>query len=350
MAPRPRWWHQLQSSKKEALLAVDLYNRSGHERQLEAFIVHMSMAWLRLMQAKTEKAGTDRDLCILDDRGRRRRHPDGGWWMKGLHGLTTELMQEKDPRRLNLEFFTGLRNVVEHRSERALAHLVARRPPAYVLNYESALVDWFGESEGLAEELRFPIFLSTFSGDAVKAVKEVRKRVPKGVLDWLQDFDAGLDPSTQLAPQFDFRVYLLPHTGPKTQADASMTFVRLDDLTPDQVAAMDQVQTIIRDKQVPVANLGHLKPGEVAAKVSAKLGRPFSVHDHTTAWRYYEVRPGTDDPKPEATKAQFCVWDAAFRQYVYTEAWVAYLVRHLSDDAVYDVVIRGVTPTAPERD
>lgn len=54
MAPRPRWWHQLQSSKNEARLAIDLYNRSGSERQLEAFIVHMSMAWLRLMQARTE--------------------------------------------------------------------------------------------------------------------------------------------------------------------------------------------------------------------------------------------------------------------------------------------------------
>lgn len=348
MAPRPRWWHQLQASKKEALLAIDLYNRSGHERQLEAFIVHMSMAWLRLMQAKTEKAGSDRDLCILDDRGRRRRHPDGGWWMKGLHELTTELMPEQDPRRVNLEFFTGLRNVVEHRYERDVASLVAGRTQAYVLNYESTLVDWFGEDEGLGDELRFPIFISTISGDAVKAVKEVRNRVPKGVLDWLQDFDAGLDPSTQAAPQFDFRLYLIPHTGPKTQADASMTFVKLDDLTLEQRAAMDQVQTIIRDKQVPVANLGHLKPGEVAAKVSAGLNRPFSINDHTKAWRRYDVRPAMNDPKPEATKAQFCVWDAAFQQYVYTEAWVAYLIRHLGNQATYDNVILGVSSNIEE--
>lgn len=341
MAPRPRWWHQLQASKKEALLAIDLYNRSGHERQLEAFIVHMSMAWLRLMQANCEKNSSERDLYILDDRGRRRRHPDGGWWMKGLHELTAETLSATDPRRLNLEFFTGLRNVIEHRYERDIASLVAGRTQAYVLNYEATLIDWFGQDEGLGDELRFPMFISTFTRDAVKAVKEVRGRIPRGILDWLQDFDAGLDPSTQAAPQFDFRVYLVPHTGPKTQADAAMTFVKLADLTPEQRAAMDQVQTIIRDKQIPVANLGHLKPGEVARRVSTGIGRQFSISDHTKAWRHYGVRPSTNDPKPEETKAQFCVWDAAFRQYVYTEAWVVYLIRHLSKEAAYNLVVLG---------
>jgi len=335
MAPRPRWWHQLQASKKEALLAIDLYNRSGHERQLEAFIVHLSMAWLRLMQAKLEKDGSG-DLFVRDKNRRRIRHKDGGWLMKSLHDLTSELLPPNDPRRLNLEFFTGLRNIVEHRYERDIASLVAGRTQAYVLNYESTLVDWFGDDEGLGEELRFPIFLSTFSGDAVKAVKEVRRRVPKGVLEWVQDFDASVDPTVAAAPQFDFRVYLIPHTGPRTQADAAMTFVRLDDLSAEQRAAMDQVQTIIRDKHVPVANLGHLKPAEVAAKVAAGLGRKFTIADHTRAWQHYGVRPAAKSSKPEATKPEFCVWDRAFRQYVYTEAWVAYLIRRLGDPTKFD--------------
>ncbi len=119
MAPRPRWWHQLQASKNEALLAVDLYNRSGNERQLEAFIVHMSLAWLRLMQAKVEKDGGN--LFIRDRRGRRVRHEDGGWKYKPLNSLTDEQFAENDPRRVNLTFFTGLRNIIEHRYERDIA-------------------------------------------------------------------------------------------------------------------------------------------------------------------------------------------------------------------------------------
>ncbi len=97
MAPRPRWWHQLQASKNELLLAVDLYNRSGRERQLEAFIVHTSMGWLKLFQSKGEHDG--HDLYIRDDNGRRVRGQNRDWLLKPLHTLTREMLTDNDPRR-----------------------------------------------------------------------------------------------------------------------------------------------------------------------------------------------------------------------------------------------------------
>jgi hypothetical protein len=57
MAPRPRWWHQLQASKQEITLAVDIYNRSGQERHLEAFIVHLVIGWTKLLQAQYGRDG-----------------------------------------------------------------------------------------------------------------------------------------------------------------------------------------------------------------------------------------------------------------------------------------------------
>jgi len=88
MAPRPRWWHTLQSSKAEVLLAVDLYNRSGNERQLEAFIVHMNLGWTKLLQARTEELGGD--LIVRDERGWRKKHPEGGYLYKPLRELLAE--------------------------------------------------------------------------------------------------------------------------------------------------------------------------------------------------------------------------------------------------------------------
>ncbi len=85
MPPRPRWWHMLQAAKNEARLAVDLYNRQGNERQLEAFLVHMAIAWLKLMQAHTQKAGGD--LFVRDKAGRRVRHDDGDWRYKAASRL-----------------------------------------------------------------------------------------------------------------------------------------------------------------------------------------------------------------------------------------------------------------------
>ena len=48
VAQRPTWWHVLQGSRREALLAVDLDNRAASERSFEGFVAHMHMAWLYL--------------------------------------------------------------------------------------------------------------------------------------------------------------------------------------------------------------------------------------------------------------------------------------------------------------
>lgn len=345
MAPRPRWWHVLQSSKNEAVLAIDLYNRSGHQRQLEAFIVHMSLAWLRLFQAKVELDSGD--LYTRDKRGRRVRAEDGDWRMKPLDRLTAELLPENDPRRVGLEFFTGLRNKIEHRYERDIAALVAGKTQAHVLSYERTLVEWFGPEESVAQELRFPLFLSSITDDAVEAVKRVAARVPRHVRQWVYDFDANLDPAIASDQAFDFRILLIPQTGTKTTADTAMTFVRLEDLDAGQRAVIDQAQTIIRDKQVPVANLDKYIATEVAREVAKRLGHTFTVTEHTAAWRHYAVRSALDGKaQPEATDPRYCVWDRIAKRHVYTSAWIKKLATELADPAVFEAVC-GHPPRVP---
>jgi hypothetical protein len=337
MARRPRWWHVLQDSKNEVRLAVDLYNRSGLERQLEAFIVHMSMGWLKLLQAHFEKAGLD--IFIRDKHGRRVRHKDdGGFKHRSLRDLSDEFFDENDPRRANLNFFTGLRNQIEHRYERDIAALIAGRTQAYLLNYEQTIVKLFGEDEGLADELRFPLFLSSITGDAVASLKKVRARVPRGVLEWVQDFDTTIEPDIASDQRFDFKVYLIPHKGSKTEADASMTFVREDELTDEQKAVMDKAHTIIRDRKVPVGGGDEFLPKQVVEQVNAQVEREFTIHMHTQAWRFFGVRPPAGAPDQYKTRAEFCYMNDLVGKHVYTPAWVNFLVRKLSDSHIYDQV------------
>jgi hypothetical protein len=49
----------LQAAKKEARLAVDLYNRSVAERSLEGFVLHMHIAWLYMLHARFLRDGVD---------------------------------------------------------------------------------------------------------------------------------------------------------------------------------------------------------------------------------------------------------------------------------------------------
>lgn len=328
MAPRPRWWHQLQASKGEARLAVDLYNRVGSERRLEAYIVHMTMAWLKALQARWERDGED--LFVRDERGWRQRGQHGEFIMQPLSRMLRSEFSEQDPVRKNIEFFLGLRNRVEHRYDADTALLVVGKTEALMLNYERYVTATFGVDEGLASDLRFPIFISSITGGAVTAIKEVRKRVPLSVKTYIERFDANLDGAVADDARYEFRITLIPQTGAKTAADTAITFVRLDELTAEQREEVERVQAIVRDKQVPVSDDGFL-PKEVVAELGHRLGIRFTMTDHTRCWQYYKIRPPHKDAHPERTNADFCIYSKAFGRYTFTPAWIDKLTRDLAD-------------------
>lgn len=62
------------------------------------------------------------------------------------------------------------------------------------------------------------------------------------------------------------------------------------------------------------------------------------MHMHTQAWKFYGVRPSSDKTDRTATKPQFCHYNGTFEQYIYTAAWVEYLVRHLANAEEYAAV------------
>ncbi len=338
MAPRPRWWHQLQASKKEALLAVDLYNRPGGDRRLEAFVVHMHLAWLYMLQARFERDGID---FWYRKNGRRVRGKDGEFRTWELATcLKEQLPNENDPVRRNVEFFIGFRNKIEHRYERLLGAVVGGKCQSLILNYEETLTELFGRDEGLAEYLRFPVFLTSLTGGAVDALKKTYKQLPKRLTRFIQEHDAALDEQVTNDYRYDFRVLLIPQTGPKSEADVAMRFVRVDELPEKQRADIEIVQTIVREKQVPVQNVGRFKPSDVSREVENALGIKFTASsDHARAWHYYKVRPPSGDERPERTKAQYCVYDEPHGDYVYTDAWVKHLIKEMSDAKTFEKVV-----------
>lgn len=338
MAPRPKWWHKLQGSKQEALLAVDLYNRSGEFRRLEAFVVHMQIAWLYLLQARFERDGVD--FYFRDTRGRRQRI-DGEFKTWDLARCIREVFPNPShPVRRNVEFFIGFRNKIEHRYELLLESVIAGKAQSLIMNYEQLLVDTFGENESLADRLRFPVFLTSLTDGAVSALKEIHRRLPKRLTKYVSDYDAALPDDVRDDHRYEFRVYLVQQTGPKTDADVSMRFVRFDDLTGDERLKLEQVQTIVREKQVPVSNAGNHKPSDVCRAVSEVLGVRFTPSsDHARAWKHYGVRPETGDAHPERTDARYCVYDEPHRDYVYTDAWLRKLTTDLKDPQKFAEVI-----------
>jgi hypothetical protein len=344
VAQRPKWWHQLQAAKNEARLAVDLYNRPTESRSLEGLVMHMHLAWLYMLHAKLLRDGID--FRYREKGGRRLVRVDGEPKTWELARCLDEEFEPGDPVRGNIEFFIKLRNRVEHRYESLLASVIAGKVQAHVLNFEETLVRLFGAREGMSDVLRFPVFMSSLTPDAVKTLKKTHARLPKRLTTFIREFDVAQPEEVQSDWRYDFRVLLLPQTGPKTEADAVMRFLREDEMTSEQKEARDVVQTITRTKQVGVQNKGKHKPGAVAKMVSEQLGVVFNVHGHhTRAWKHYKVRPEGGADRPALTDEKYCVWDEPHADYLYTDAWVRKLVKDLANPFAFKIV----TGSAPKK-
>jgi hypothetical protein len=339
----------VQASKAEALLAVDLYNSTGERRSLEAFVVHMHLAWIYLLHAVFARDGLD--FRYWDDDHRRIVRVDGEpktWELERC--VRQRWPQTNDPVRRNLEFFIGLRNRIEHRFQDAIGVAVAGHAQAMILNFESELVAQFGQDEGLADRLRFPVFLSSLTPSGVEAVKRLRASLPARATQYITDFNDALDDAVAADPRFEFRIHLVPQLGPKTDADLAVSFVQLDSLDAETRSFLEQLGktglVAAKVRHEPVQNLDWHRPADVVRLVSAKLGY-FSMHDHTAAWKRHGVRPIQGSPDPAATDARYCLFDKAHGDYIYSDAWVNKLAREatapasLASPAIDDVVVAG---------
>lgn len=207
----------------------------------------------------------------------------------------------------------------------------------------SRVVAEFGPGEGLGDALRLPIFLSTLTEDATSAVKKAYQLLPSRVRAYIAEFDGALPEDVRNHPSYEFRVYLIPRMGPKTEADAAIEFFRVDDLSADELKKLNRMMVIVREKQVPARNLGRFKPSQVAERVKVAIPWIFHLGHHTQCWKHFKVRPAAGDAHPESTDGRYCEYDEVHADYVYTQAWVEKLIWELTPVEGF----RAVTATDP---
>jgi hypothetical protein len=316
MAGRRRYKASLDLAKDEALRACDFYNQRRLQRNFEAFLVHMGLAWHALLQALNERDGIDLHRAWDLPTALAQRFPDPA-----------------NPVRLNLEFLVALHARIARSTPKAIGAielLVAGKAQSCIRNFDQVVVGEFETGESLAGDLRFPVFLSSLTSGA-DGMPAARARTPRRVLAFIDAFDAALDPTVAQDDQYEFRVLLFQKTGPKTENDPAIEYLSLKAMNAEQRKAMDSALVVVRDKQVPVANLDRLRPGEVVKRIKPVVPA-FNVTYHTYATRHFKVRPRGGAPDPTTTVAAFCLYDAAHGDYVYTQAWVNKLLRELEND------------------
>ncbi len=323
----------LEASKSEALIAVDSYNRPRQCRSVEAFFIHMHLAWQLLLHARLRREGVDYRYREPGSRRFVRANGEPKTW-ELARCVAHRWPDANDPVRRNLELTVALRNKIEHRYIEGVDVASAGYAQASLLNYEHELTSTFGDTHNLADSLRVPLFIGTFTTQGAERLRKAKRSLPMDVRHLIATAEEGVDADVLEDLRYEFRIHLVPKIGPKTEADLSLTFVPEEGLTEEERTVLTTLgragTVILRERQRGVANYGLMRPKDAVAAIQQQIPYRFTMGTFVRAWKTLKVRPAPGSAHPERTDERYCLYDAANRVYVYTEAFVRKLARDLA--------------------
>lgn len=341
--PRPpAWRHTLDEARRQALVAIDFYNRPGDRRSFSDFIVHIHLAWPNLLHADRMRRKVE--IFYRESGGRRlfKRNPDGSKKTWDLSQCLKHEFKDSDPIKVNVEFFVGLRNHVEHRFQDAVLVATAAEAHACIINFEAELVRRFGAGETLGSELKFPVFVQSLSPSRYEEQRNLRRGLPNTVSNFITEFQVGLPEDVRRDERFAYRLLLLPMKGPKTEADLALNFVRQDELSEEELRALlgKDGSVIVAEKYREAIHGNEMLPKAAAAAVERRIAFKFSVHDFTVVRKSWQIGPAKSGDKEQLPKSDsFCLYSPAFKQFVYRPKLVERMAEALDTPEKYQALL-----------
>jgi hypothetical protein len=333
----------IEKCRSSAVAAVDAYNRPGPRFRTAQYVILIIMAWTALFHAIFYRKGRRPWFRKMGTgTGVRYVKVDG----EPKHWDVTECLRQffgekNPPERKNLEFLIGLRNKIEHRHLPELDPALYGECQAALLNLEALLVQEFGQKYALVDQLAVSLqFSQTLPEKKLKATKALVSSAARTVKEYVERFRGALEGQVLNSMKYSFSVFLVPRVANRqSTADVAVQFVKVDEASQEELERLEKLNVLIKEKQIPIANLGFCKPSEVVAELRGRLPYAVNLQVHTCAWRYYKVRPSKGDPGPEHTRPEYCVYDETHEDYIYTKAWVDKLARDLADAAEFERVV-----------
>ena len=339
---RPRFGQKIDSlldkARKSALLAVQAYNNPLTTFRTPAYLVLMNIAYTALFHAIFERDQVEYYYKKPDGTPSRIIDGESASWE-----LTTcadyYYKGANTPERANLSFLTELRNKIEHRFLPILDTTVAGQCQAMLLNFEDLLKKEFGSFFALAQSLALSLQFTEIASHQRDVLRRLQSKEYELIRTYIDSFQHNLPPEVLQSQKYSFRVFLIPRLGNHaTSSDVAVEFVHYDSTKPEEMEQYERQVAMFKDRviHVQVANQGKLKPSTVSKRVKEITGKPFTVSDHTCAWKLYNVRP--KEPKPEGCKSEFCQYDEVHGDFVYTERWVQFLVEKVNDPQEFNKI------------
>lgn len=337
--PRPVK-ESLQKARDSALLAVEDYNKPAVTFRSGSYVILMTIAWTSLFHAIFLRR---KIKPCYKEKGRYKR-VNGGykWW--GLETCLDNYYKDDqvNPVYRNLKFFIPLRNEFEHQGYPELDADLFGECQSMLLNFDELVEKEFGPKWSLHESLSFSLQL--FGGKATVLAKSV---VPNPnlmrVKNIIETYRSDISEETWKTGRYSFKAFLIKIANHESKDTLAVQFVDYDKLTDEQKQDITRQVALVKTKEVPIANLNKLKPGQVVARVQSGLGNPqverqgktgdkINMDVFVRCWKKYGVRPSRGDPHPERTRSEFCTYDEVHKDYCYTDAYVSFLIKKLADE------------------
>lgn len=271
----------LEKCRAAAIAAVDAYNRPGPQFRTAQYLILITIAWMGLLHAiffhrrrrpwyRKRAEGTGKAIRYVKVDGEPKH-----WDLAEC--LRQYFLDHNPPERKNLEFLIGLRNKIEHRHLPELDGTLYGECQAALMNLESLLASEFGEKHALTDQLAISLqFSRMVPEEREKATKSIASSSVRGVRGYIERFRGGLGDATLNSMRYSFNVFLVPKVvNRQSAADVAVQFVRIDEASPDDLSRLDKLNVLIKEKHVPIANLGLYKPGEVVAKLQVRFPARF---------------------------------------------------------------------------
>ena len=214
------------------------------------------------------------------------------------------------------------------------------------MNLESLIASMFGQAHSLAETLAVSLQFSTSQPEErVRAARNLARSSARSVKEYVESFRGNLPSTVLTSMKYSYNVFLVPKVANRVNAaDAAVQFVKVDEASPEELRRLEQLNVLIREKHIPIANIDLYKPSEALSKIRERCPFQVSMNTHSDAWRHFRVRPSTGSTHPERCDTKYCVYDRAHNDYVYTQAWIDKCVDALSDPEHFRQIV-GRPPT-----
>lgn len=333
-------------ARESALAAVQHYNNPTVTFRSGSYLMLMVVAFTALLHAVFERDGIDYRILKPDGTPKNTVDNDAILWdlRKSIHvyegGIET-------PRAKNIDLIVGLRNKIEHQFMPHLDPDIYGHCQALLLNYEEILIAEFTDFYALKTSLAMALQFSTQrQPEAVEAMRRLQCNEYDSIKTYLDEFKANLDDDTKYSQQFAFRVFLVRKTANHIKSsDLALEFIPIECIPKELDAVIDRQVIAIKQVLCEAQNVDGLKATEVCTQVSEATGRDFNRWHHAKTHSLHKARPASKAANPAQTDHRYCLYNVAFKQYVYKQAWVDFLIAEYSDEEKYLSVFPKKTNT-----